>query len=446
MKREFEQIPFNPARWPFFYGWMILVWGVVGILLSVPGQTTGVSAFTEPLLTSLGISRLQLSGAYMAGTLSSAFLLTPAGTLYDRIGARWMGFASCFVLGLVLVLLSRSASIVRVLSSMLPQQLAVMGLLSMLFFLLRLSGQGILTMASRNMIMKWFERRRGLVSGLTGAAVAFGFSYAPMIFSRLIGLHGWSGTWLRMGMLLCAVFAPLLLVFFRDNPEASGLAPDGKTKSTAQHDVPAVHHAFTLAEARRSFAFWAFALTLALQALIITAVTFNIESIFVLAGMEGARGFAVFPPAALIAIAVNLAGGWLSDRTQLRWFLAAMLLAMAGNLIGLLLLAPGWPVACLIISSGIANGLFGILMSVTWPRYYGREHLGAVSGLCMTLMVIFSAVGPAFFSSILKLAGNYSLSYLAALLATALLLGGSFFARNPQRGRLQEARPREPSG
>jgi len=42
--------PFSPARLPFFYGWIILFAGIIGMLMSVPGQTVGVSAFTEDLL------------------------------------------------------------------------------------------------------------------------------------------------------------------------------------------------------------------------------------------------------------------------------------------------------------------------------------------------------------------------------------------------------------
>ena len=34
---------------------MILLWGVIGVILSVPGQTTGLSAFIEPLLETLGV-------------------------------------------------------------------------------------------------------------------------------------------------------------------------------------------------------------------------------------------------------------------------------------------------------------------------------------------------------------------------------------------------------
>lgn len=431
--KPFEQIPFNPARWPFFYGWMILLWGVIGVILSVPGQTTGVSAFIEPLLESLEIRRIDLADAYLIGTLTSSFLLTPAGKLFDRIGARWMGFGACFMLGVVLVLLSQSALAFTPLSQVLPKRYAVIALFGGLFFLLRLSGQGILTMASRNMIMKWFDRHRGLASGITGAAVTYGFSYAPSRFNAMVVAHGWSKTWLMMGLLLIAICAPLLLIFFRDNPEACGLVPDGRELPGKERTKPAIQHPFTLAEARRTFSFWVFALTMATQALVITAVGFNMESIFTMAGMEGAQGFAMLKPAAAIAIITNLACGWLSDRTQLRWFLSAMLFAMIGQMIGFILLRSGPTYWYVCANYGIACGLFGILMAITWPRYFGREHLGAISGLCMTLMVVFSAVGPSFFGRSLQFTGSYTIAFVACLLATILLFVGSFYARNPQR-------------
>ena len=432
MKKPFSQLPFNPARWPFFYGWVILFWGITGILLSVPGQTTGVSAFIEPLINDLGIGRFELSVAYMIGTFSSSFLLTPAGKLFDRIGARWMGFGSCAVLGLILMLLSQVDHMAALLKTVLPEQYALLGLLSFLFLLLRLSGQGILTMSSRNMVMKWFDHHRGLASGVSGAAITFGFSYTPTLFNGWIENRGWSGTWLFLGLLLLLIFAPLLLIFFRDTPETFGLVPDGKIHTPKEQREP-VCKQYTLSEARRTFSFWPFAMTMALQALIITAITFHIESVFELGGMPGSRGFSIFPPMAYVSIAVSLLCGWIGDRVELRWLLLIMLLAMTGNLMALLNLQDGWPIYGMILFGGIANGLFGILMSMTWPRFYGREHLGAISGLCMTFMVIASAVGPALFSLVLNATGSYSLSLSVSLAVTVLLLSSSPWAKKPQK-------------
>lgn len=429
--KKFQQIPFNPARWPFFYGWMILFWGVIGVILSVPGQTTGVSAFIEPLIESLGVNRLNLSYAYMFGTLSSSFLLTPAGKLFDRIGARWMAFGSCTSLGLVLLLLSNTGRLASLLSQIMPEHLAATGLLALFFFMLRLSGQGILTMASRNMVMKWFDHYRGLASGISSATVSSSFSYTPVFFSGLIGQMGWSTTWLVLGLLLILIFAPLLLIFFRDNPEECGLIPDGKIIESTKTNEQS-RRQFTLIEARKTFPLWIFTITLALQALVLTAVSFHIESIFNLAGMDSEQGFKIFIPIAYISIGVTLLGGWLSDRIELRWFLIIMLLGMAINLLGLSQLAPGWPMACLIIGGGVANGLFGILMSMTWPHYYGRKNLGAISGFCMTFLVIFSAIGPVLYSKILRWTEHYTAGHMLCLIITLALLIGAFYIRNPQ--------------
>ena len=433
MKKPFEQIPFNPARWPFFYGWMILLWGVIGVILSVPGQTTGLSAFIEPLLQSLAIERVDLADAYLIGTFSSSLLLTPAGKLFDRIGARWLGFIACLTLGVVLILLSLSACAFEPLTRLLPKRYAVLLLFGSLVFLLRLSGQGVLTMVSRNMIMKWFDRNRGLASGIVGAATAYGFSYAPTTFNLLIGKHGWSGAWLRMGLLLAVLCAPLLFLFFRDNPEASGLVPDGRIRPLKKGAKPDIRHEFTLAEARRTWSFWAFTLTICIQALVLTAIGFHIESIFQQVGMPGTMGFAMLPPAAIISVIINLAGGWLSSRIELRWFLMTMLLAITGYLLGFIWLRPGFVYWFIIGSYGLSNGMFGILMSLTWPRYFGCQHLGAISGLCMSFMVVFSAIGPAFFSRSLQFTTSYTTSFVICLIATLMLLIGSFYARNPQR-------------
>jgi len=116
MARRAVDTPFAPARFPVFYGWAIVVFGTVGVLMSVPGQTMGVSVFTDSLLGALGLSRDQLSMAYMCGTLGSACLLPYAGKLYDRLGSRAMAVIASLSLALVLIALSRSDVLARYVS------------------------------------------------------------------------------------------------------------------------------------------------------------------------------------------------------------------------------------------------------------------------------------------------------------------------------------------
>ena len=42
--------PWEPHRFPFFYGWIIVLGATVGTLFTIPGQTMGFSVFTDILM------------------------------------------------------------------------------------------------------------------------------------------------------------------------------------------------------------------------------------------------------------------------------------------------------------------------------------------------------------------------------------------------------------
>ena len=88
--KDHPNFPFGVKRIPLFYGWIVLMAATVGVLMSIPGQTMGISVFTDYLISALEIDRTSLSLAYLLGTVASGFLITKAGTFYDRYGARIM--------------------------------------------------------------------------------------------------------------------------------------------------------------------------------------------------------------------------------------------------------------------------------------------------------------------------------------------------------------------
>jgi hypothetical protein len=51
----------------------------------------------------------------------------------------------------------------------------------------------------------------------------------------------------------------------------------------------------------------------------------------------------------------------------------------------------------------------------------------------MTFMVIFSAIGPAFYSGVLWLTGNYKGGNLVSLIAALSLFACAFRVKNPQQ-------------
>ncbi len=435
-KERWNNFPFQPGKIPFFYGWIILIASTVGVLASAPGQTMGVSTFTDYLIRHIHISRDQISSAYMIGTVGSSFLLTWAGKQYDKYGARWTAIAAALLLAFVLLLLSQADHVVQLFvkdhesAAYTGFAIAVM---VFLFFLLRFSGQGVLTMVSRNMLMKWFIAKRGFANGIASVLITLGFSIAPLTFDWLIQGTSWRYAWIIMALGIGIVFMVFAFLFFRDNPEDVGMVPDGEKHRHREHNVTIKpFKQFTLAEARKTLPFWLYALPLAFYALYITGFSFHLISIFDQAGLDREKALAVFIPISFMSVGLSFFGGWISDRIKLKYLLYIFL---TGELIALYSLAKmndGIYYYGFIVGHGMANGLYNVLMTVTWPRFYGRQNLGRISGFVMSLIVFFSAIGPMLFSFSLTRLGSYSYASFGLAFFILLLLILSFKGNNPQ--------------
>jgi MFS transporter, OFA family, oxalate/formate antiporter len=422
-------------RFPFFYGYVIVASGTIGVLLSAPGQTVGISVFTDFLIRDLNISRGNLSLAYLIGTMLSSFLLTYAGRFYDKFGARITTMLAGFFLGLSLIYMSYLVNLtdfVKSFTSSSNVELFVFAFLSIGFFFVRFFGQGTLTMSSKNMIMKWFEKRRGMASAIMGIAISFGFSYSPKVFDDLISSYGWQTTWQIIGISIGTIFVAFAYITFRDNPGRYGLLPDGHKIIINRKSAPKFkpNKDFTLHEARSTYNFWIFNLTLALQGLYVTAITFNIVDIFTTAGLSREDAILIFLPVSVIAVIFQLGGGYLADFIKLKYLLIVQLTGMLLSMIGLIFLASGIPLYLIIVGNGIASGLFGVVSTVCWPRFYGIKHLGEISGFSMSWIVAGSALGPYLFSILFDLHGNYSSSGIVMTLLVSILLLLSFKIKN----------------
>ncbi|MCG8571208.1 MAG: MFS transporter [Spirochaetes bacterium] len=404
--------PFPIYKTPFFYGWVILIFGSISFLFSIPGQTIGVSPYTDYLIQALGLSRTDLSLAYFIGTMCSALLLTSAGKFYDRFGDRIIGSVVCLLFGLVLIILSYVDKIFQSLSffhKILTSSLTAIIIMSFSFFIIRLLGQGLITMVSRNMIMKWFDARRGLANAILGTCITLGLSSSPGVLNQMIEMMTWQGSWRFLGF---TIGIPGVLIFFliaRDSPQQCGLQPDGllKEKKQANDKPKAVTRHYTLLEAQKTFAFWIFLLTNTMFGLIITASSFHIANLFEHAAMTRSQAFIIFFPAAVISVVLNFIASWASDFIKLKYILQVELMGLLLFLFSLLILKPGYPVILLIIGLGMVQGMFGVLSTVVWPKFYGIKYLGTITGFAMGFLVAGSAIGPYFFSLSQKILLSY---------------------------------------
>jgi len=86
----------------------------------------------------------------------------------------------------------------------------------------------------------------------------------------------------------------------------------------------------------------------------------------------------------------------------------------------------------LIAGFGIMGGFFAVLNAIVWPRFYGRNNLGAITGKIMGLLILASALAPPIFSLCFSTFGSYKLLGYLGLAFLLFLLVGSVKANNPQ--------------
>lgn len=421
VRRSPGRWPFDPAKVGFYYGWVVLAVGTLGVMASIPGQTAGVSVFTDELTGTTGLSRLQLSIAYLIGTGTSGFLLPLGGRAIDRYGSRVVAMAA--TLGLAATV--AGLSFVGAMST--PVGMVVM---SIGFGCLRFSGQGLLTLSSRTMISQWFDRRRGLVSSVSNAFMSFAFAASPAILLALIDLDGFRTAWRIIGAFLVVVIGSAIVVLYRVSPEASGLVLDGgiaesHADGSVRNDTPiGTDDDQTRAQAIRDLRFWAVTAPVAAMAATSTALTFHIVDFGAELGLSDDRIVQIFVPIAFVSVPITLLGGWLVDVISAIVIAAAMSIAQIIMYLSISHIDQTLWAVVAIAAWGFSQGCYAPLTSAALPRLFGRRHLGAIAGVQMSVMVIGSAIGPALFALVESISGTYETALLVSVLfpATGLVL------------------------
>lgn len=406
--------PFDPSKFRFYYGWVVVVAATIGIVASVPGQTAGVSVFTDHITDASGLSRLQLSIAYLIGTGGSGFLLPRGGRAIDAYGSRVVALAAVSGMAATLVGFSFVGPMNTVVG---------MVVLSVGFGCLRFCGQGLLTLSSRTMLSQWFDRRRGLVTSLSAAVVGFAFAASPALLLAIIEIDGFRAAWRLMAVSLVIVVGAVIVVLFRVSPETSGLVIDGgrvEPSADGSEPAPAVIGSdadATRAEAIRDVRFWAVTIPVVALSSTSTALTFHIVDFGAELGISDADVVRIFVPIAFVSVPVTLVGGWLVDVLSPLVVAVAMCLAQLVMYLTVGHIDTAWAAVVAVATWGFAQGCFGPLTTAAVPRLFGRRHLGSISGIQMSAMVIGSAVGPALFALVKATAGSYQ----AALLISAVI-------------------------
>ncbi|MGE9291191.1 MAG: MFS transporter, partial [Puniceicoccales bacterium] len=273
-RRLSPRFPFDPARVPFFYGWIVAVVGTLSMIATVPATPPGFAPFVDPVMDELSVSRASLTLSFTLGTIGAGLLIPFAGFWIDRMGVRIAGVVSFLCLGMAMATLSEPQFYTEILQRIgFSNDHASAFFLFMVFFSLRFWGLGMTMTTCRSMIFRWFVRWRSLIAGVNGMILSLSFSSAPVLLEGLVVLYGWKSTWWILAAVVGVGFALIGVVFFRDSPEDCGISvqrgeEEGSLDPASDGPGPILHRDYTAKEAVRTRAFWLMAAGLAMNALI----------------------------------------------------------------------------------------------------------------------------------------------------------------------------------
>jgi MFS family permease len=417
---DLAQQPDAPRQSRLFYGWIMLPITTLGLICSAPGQSFGVQPFKELFSASLNLSRSEVSGAYMVGTLIAALPMTYIGHCMDRFGARRTLMVIVTLLALACVVISQAQGVITLLIG---------------FLLLRTFGQGSLTLLNFNTMAMWFHRRLGLVNALMSMGLAGAIAIVPTLNLTLIDTLGWRGAYLALGGGVWLLMFPLLLFVFRNRPEDLNQRPDGDPMPGDDEPQPAAEVSLTLRQAMRHRAYWITLASVGFWAMSNTGLVICMASVFETRGLSLTEASAA-AATCMLAFGITLAAmqlpaGYLVDRLPTNFLLSGSTLCMAG-VFTLFYASRGH---ALIYGIGLFQGLAqALLMAVNatlWVRYFGRSHLGKIKGTMTTTMVAASATGPLLVDGSFDLIGSYKPMLLAFATLPFALAVAALFATPP---------------
>lgn len=385
-----------PPQPRLFYGWVMLGIAMATAIATMPGQTVLVSLFNASYREALRISEVEISTAYMFGTIIASLPLALVGRAADRFGLRR-------VTGIVAVLFAGALVAMT--------QVWSIWALGVGFLLIRFLGQGSLSMLSGHSIAMWFERRLGTAHAILAVGgFAAGSAILPIPTAALIDRLGWQAALVVLAGMVVVLVVPAVLFLFRNRPEDVGQNLDGDPAPHERHDVihggapPIDDPAFTIRQAMTTFAYWIVVANMVAVGLVGTALLFHMQPLLQIAGAEGTAkqaALAIQPWPIAFGCGVLLSG-FLADRFHARAMLPiGGLLMMVSCVVAYIAISDLSPASSAVALMGGSMAIFGIAQSLvfgvgnpTIARYFGRTHHGAIRGTISTAVVAGTGAGP----------------------------------------------------
>lgn len=405
----------------FYYGWLIVAVLTVANFTQVGEFNPVLAVFVKPFGDEFGWSRAEVALAITLGSFGGGLIGPLVGPVIDRYGSRAVLVFCQLLYGTCLLSLTfLQGSILQFLVAYSLGRMVVQG------------GSGL---AGQAAIANWFIVLRGKAMGISILGTRLGQAILPALVVLIIETWHWRYAWLMLGLsaLLLAVVPTLL--FLRRRPEDLGLLPDGAIPSgnagaaagksvAATPTVALPEPNWTPREVLRNRGFWCLVAASSLSYFVGAGVNLHLYPYLTDSGLSVPRAVTIASLFFGIGAISSVVWGALLDRFPLRTCLA---LDFCISAIGLVLLlrtdsfAPGLAFSLIY---GLSFGGLHTMMSVMFAIYFGRRHVGAISGLSLPIQLTVNALGPLWAGWIYDIQGSYQLAFsvfVGCALAAALV-------------------------
>ncbi len=387
----------------------VIIFGFIFTFFSSFGQSFFLGLFNSSIRETLSITHGQFGSIYASATLLSSFLLIWVGKKIDDINIFQFAFYVTLLLAFSCFFFSKISSII---------------FLFIAVFLMRFSGQGLMSHTATTTITRYFTKSRGKALSVGWFGLSTAEFILPVLIVYLLSITAWQNIWISISILVL-IFLPLISFFLikkLDFDTREKVDPtDTKIKEIKQ---------WKRIEVIKDYRFYIVCLNMLAMPWIATGV-FVYQSFITEAKEWGsfviAQSFMIY---SILSVLTLLGSGFLIDKFTSKKLLIFMNIPLLISM--LVLFYFNNPITSFIFLGliGISNGLANVLGSSTWAEIYGVKFIGSIKALTTALMVFSTAFGTALFGFLID--RGFSIEQIAMvsfvyILISLILL---FFVRN----------------
>ena len=376
----------------------VIIFGFIFTFFSSFGQSFFLGLFNAPIRKELGITHGQFGTIYASATICSSLLLIWAGKKIDD-------FKLLYYSLFVVILLS--------ISSLLFSFINNIYFLAIGIFLMRFSGQGLMSHTSTTSISRFFNKSRGKAL----STIWFGLSTAefilPVFITYLIFLYSWRTVWQGIALLII-ILLPIIIFKCIETIKLDSREEDlsGNKKDQIKQ--------WTRLEVIKDYKFYIVSLNMLAGPWIITGI-FIYQSF-----ISEAKGWNIFiiPKAfmfySITSILSLILSGFLVDKFTSRKLIPIVNIPLLLSMLTLIFFEYDLSAFIFLGLIGITNGLANVLGSSTWAEIYGVKFIGSIKALTTALMVFSTAFGTALFGVLID--RGFSIKGIALIGATYIVV------------------------